>query len=719
MHICFIRMVVTIAVKSIPTYLLNSAFAKAIEDDDDTIDLPESCFKSDLTIKSNTDLSLLLGTLRFWGVDIMPREVVMYVIWMKPQEIIQSTDDYIRELQYLPFLQALCAKAALGCCASTSDYWGYDRKLIWSPDPAEAAAQICHIHYEHANGKIWTADTTALAARLGQHHALKFLHENGCPWGESTCSSAASRGHLSCLQYAHKEGCRWDANTCTEAAHNSHLSCLEYACEHGCPVDAETLGWAIWHTPCYKLLCDKGLLVLDAKLCASAARTSNLTLLKRLHSQGCPWDKSTCENAAQAGSLKCLQYAHENGCPWDSKTCGDAAYHAGLACLQYAAEHGCPLPADVMVRAVLHLRSLQYLHGKGVPWRKEVCEQAAYFGRTDSLAFAHKNGCPWDARTCESAAKWGELHCLKYAHEHDCPWDARTVNAAAQHGKASCLKYALTHGCLADHTTCTRAATGGLACLVLAHEHGCIWNSSTCAAAATGGKLECLQFLFEHECSWDAATTHAAVAAGTLDCLKYAYERGCPWVVAQLLAIPLTVKSRRCLEYVREQAPEEAAAYDASILAQQDSHEQAGFAVRDYLTSQLSRVLNGPRATGACAAYSIEPQEGGSLGFTYTYTIKCSAGNGADEWPALVSLLHRSLNENSFPLHTGIRCTLHYTHAPTLCGSAEIKAAAWAPETKHQRFVRRWQEKRTRQVGARGQKAGKQTTVRKTGQGRC
>jgi hypothetical protein len=73
-------MVVTIAVKSIPTYLLNSAFAKAIEDDDGTIDLPESCYKSDLTIKSNADLSLLLGTLRFWGVDIMPPEVIMYVI---------------------------------------------------------------------------------------------------------------------------------------------------------------------------------------------------------------------------------------------------------------------------------------------------------------------------------------------------------------------------------------------------------------------------------------------------------------------------------------------------------------------------------------------------------------------------------------------------------------------------------------------------------------
>jgi hypothetical protein len=96
-------MVVTIPVKDIPKYLRNSAFAKAIEDNDDTIDVPESCFKSDLTIKSNTDLTLLLSTLRFWGVDTIPQEVVLYVIWKKPEEILHSTTDYKRELDYLAF----------------------------------------------------------------------------------------------------------------------------------------------------------------------------------------------------------------------------------------------------------------------------------------------------------------------------------------------------------------------------------------------------------------------------------------------------------------------------------------------------------------------------------------------------------------------------------------------------------------------------------------
>jgi hypothetical protein len=79
--------------------------------------------------------------------------------------------------------------------------------------------------------------------------------------------------------------------------------------------------------------------------------------------------------------------------------------------------------------------------------------------------------------------------------------------------------------------------------LTLAHEHGCTWDAESCAAAAKAGRLECPQYLFEQNCPWDAETTYAAVVAGTLHCLKYAYEHGCPWIVAQLLAIPLTVKS--------------------------------------------------------------------------------------------------------------------------------------------------------------------------------
>jgi|TARA_B110000977_G_scaffold26623_1_gene33263 hypothetical protein len=55
--------------------------------------------------------------------------------------------------------------------------------------------------------------------------------------------------------------------------------------------------------------------------CAKAAADGNLTALKWLRKNGCPWDEKTCANAAEGGHVGVLKWAHENGCPWGSWTC--------------------------------------------------------------------------------------------------------------------------------------------------------------------------------------------------------------------------------------------------------------------------------------------------------------------------------------------------------------------------------------------------------------
>jgi hypothetical protein len=382
----------------------------------------------------------------------------------------------------------------------------------------------------------------------------------------------------------------------------------------------------------------------------------------------------------------------------------------------------------------------------------------------ECLAYAHEHGCPWDARTCESAANFGRLDALRYAHEHGCPWDARTVNAAAERGKDSCLQYALACGCPADHTTCTRAAASTLCCLILAHEHGCPWKARTFTAAAKAGNLECLWYLFGQGCPWEATACVAATREGKLDCLTYAHERGCPWVVSQLLAIPLTVKSRRCLEYVREQAPAEAAAYDANVLALQTrsvprcnglSDAPGSCSVRKIESITLAEVLKGfPRSapvlprfeppgkvyvrqvlrisladvlagtpydtqsSGASLQSSIGPSRvvSGSV-----RRIKCELLSGS-----LSELLSRPTGQHSAQQITALYNTPTtdlqtglLDRAPS--SPADVEAATRPLETKHQRYVRRWQEKQTRLAQARGQQGGKEALDRnagKTGAGR-
>jgi len=102
--------------------------------------------------------------------------------------------------------------------------------------------------------------------------------------------------------------------------------------------------------------------------------------------------------SACAGNVSRVRLLHENGCPWDEQACERAAMHGQLACLQYAHENGCP-------------------------WDEGACHCAARDDHLDCLKYLHKNGCPWNALTCQLAAKFCQLECLKYAYEHGCPWD--------------------------------------------------------------------------------------------------------------------------------------------------------------------------------------------------------------------------------------------------------------------------------------------------------
>ena len=87
--------------------------------------------------------------------------------------------------------------------------------------------------------------------------------------------------------------------------------------------------------------------------CIEAARAGDLTRLRSVHENGCPWNKDECMLAAGRGHLECLKYLHENGCPWDEDTCAAAAFGGHLECLQYAHENGCPMFGDDQLARIL------------------------------------------------------------------------------------------------------------------------------------------------------------------------------------------------------------------------------------------------------------------------------------------------------------------------------------------------------------------------------
>jgi len=57
-----------------------------------------------------------------------------------------------------------------------------------------------------------------------------------------------------------------------------------------------------------------------------------------------PWDEDICAEAAVSGHLELLKWARVNQCPWDAAT-----YHFGQdngdpALMRYLEDHGCPRP---------------------------------------------------------------------------------------------------------------------------------------------------------------------------------------------------------------------------------------------------------------------------------------------------------------------------------------------------------------------------------------
>ena len=176
--------------------------------------------------------------------------------------------------------------------------------------------------------------------------------------------------------------------------------------------------------------------VKKAYMCAAAAASGQLGLLKYLRAGGSKWDKDTCTYAAKGGHLEVLKWARENDCPWDEETCAWAAENDHLEVLKWARENDCPWDERTCACAagVGHLEVLKWARENGCPWGAWTCETAAHGGHLDVLKWARENGCPWGALTCTWAAKGGHLETLKWARENGCPWDERTRELAASKG---------------------------------------------------------------------------------------------------------------------------------------------------------------------------------------------------------------------------------------------------------------------------------------------
>ena len=116
----------------IPVYLHGSEFYKSLcdnsqeneeDDNDDNIPIPQVNMKLDTRVSSLEDLQHLLSTLRYWGVERIPVEVLNFIFTCDNIVMYSVLSDFNQELVYLKELVVI-KNAAVGLKIELASQYG-------------------------------------------------------------------------------------------------------------------------------------------------------------------------------------------------------------------------------------------------------------------------------------------------------------------------------------------------------------------------------------------------------------------------------------------------------------------------------------------------------------------------------------------------------------------------------------------------------------------
>jgi hypothetical protein len=138
------------------------------------------------------------------------------------------------------------------------------------------------------------------ACEFGDLNIVKWLYKMNCPFNDYCCHHAALYGNQKVLDFLiYDVECSYNIMTFNYAAQNGQIKILKYLND----ISTHDLSRPWWGT----------------STCAVAAEFDNLSTLKWLRNNLCPWDKHTTYNASINNNIKTLNWAIKNGCEIDNK----------------------------------------------------------------------------------------------------------------------------------------------------------------------------------------------------------------------------------------------------------------------------------------------------------------------------------------------------------------------------------------------------------------
>lgn len=347
------------------------------------------------------------------------------------------------------------------------------------------------------------------AAYHGNLEMLKWIRKNGLiTWDQSvidlTYNVAVQYGNLNIVEWMYA---RYDDNVKTlhyNAARYGHHNILDWLINN----DINSIYFV------------------DTKLYAIAAQAGQYGLIKTLHTTeyDCLWDEMTFAYTAERGTLTMLKWLHTNGCPVDY-TAGIAAARARhIDIIKWLTSIGVSLHSDMWIEAIAnnHTELIEWLVKNNCPRSGDECDQAACYGRIEILSCLLENNMTFiEIHLCWHAAAHGQLETLKWLRSRGFPWSERISAIAAETNRFEVLKWLHANGCPCDIEHCVEQIIGAkwiidnsekipvreedsINTLEYFHEAGFPWNyPRLCLIAARSGNLAVLKWLREHDCPWD------------------------------------------------------------------------------------------------------------------------------------------------------------------------------------------------------------------------
>lgn len=410
---------ISLTYSQIPSYLQKGTLYQNLDaNDSGEIHFTPDTFRWTDEVSNVEEIPVLLNTLLFWGVDVLPKNLIKFYI-INYGVSGEAFDHVHLNENCRSLVQDLEA-----VCLDRRNENGIIKAISLN------RLEIVKVLVEAISifSSSLTCGATNTAAAQGKESMLLLLHENGFPWDYSTFNAAIHGGHLACMKVLYGNGCAFDESSLLFAARAGCLECFAYALSIGIP---------FYH-----------------KVCAMAAGHGHLDILSYAYTHSSTWDEEVTRLAAKGGHAHCLQYALQRGCPVSMDACELACKGGYLDCLRLLFSYGANLTADAAheAAAVGSTVCLAFLHENGCPWTGETTTCAAYGGHAETLRYAIDNGCPYEENIVYTAAmaRRNSIPCLKYLIEEQNLYmeeDGSVFGAAFRRCDLECVAYLIGVGC--------------------------------------------------------------------------------------------------------------------------------------------------------------------------------------------------------------------------------------------------------------------------------